>query len=305
MNELDFLACIVCKKQLEKNQRNLRCSNCGANYYLVDGIPIIAREEFSRDVFLSQVKWDEFYNGFSDQEIVDGFMERKQEIEMNLMPLFERFWDIKEGKTYLEIGCGPSYVGAYLAGRGLKFVGVDMSLQGLKIASKVFSHAGINEKVFVLGELSNIPLLSNRFDFVYGGGVIEHVKNPQPILDEIYRVLKTGGNAINTVPCLSFAYLYRQLSGNIPDLPVFEQLAEFFHMKLLGGRHMEFGYEKSFLISKLFSRFRHAGFRDIQIGAYETYLPISKVKNQSLKQLIRRITKYRICWPMVYVSAIK
>ena len=38
-----------------------------------------------------------------------------------------------------------------------------------------------------------LPFADNSFDLIYSWAVLEHVEHPQPLFDELYRVLKPGG----------------------------------------------------------------------------------------------------------------
>lgn len=48
-----------------------------------------------------------------------------------------------------------------------------------------------------------IDLFSENFDLVYCGEIIEHLTDPDHLLDEVYRVLKCGGLLIITTPNLA------------------------------------------------------------------------------------------------------
>ena len=62
-----------------------------------------------------------------------------------------------------------------------------------------------------------IPFADNSFDFVYTMGTIEHVKEYEIVVQEIQRVLKTGGKAIIGVPHKWDIFL-RPLLVNVLDL---------------------------------------------------------------------------------------
>lgn len=52
----------------------------------------------------------------------------------------------------------------------------------------------------VVGSVENIPLENNNADSIISTQVLEHVKNPQKAVSEFYRVLKSGGHCLVTVP---------------------------------------------------------------------------------------------------------
>lgn len=53
------------------------------------------------------------------------------------------------------------------------------------------------------GSVENIPMEKLSVDSVLSTQVLEHVKNPQKAVEEFYRVLKSGGYCLVTVPQLS------------------------------------------------------------------------------------------------------
>lgn len=52
----------------------------------------------------------------------------------------------------------------------------------------------------IIGSVENIPLESGSIDSIISTQVLEHVKNPQKAVSEFYRVLKSGGHCLVTVP---------------------------------------------------------------------------------------------------------
>ena len=48
-----------------------------------------------------------------------------------------------------------------------------------------------------------LPFVEESIDVAFSGGVLEHVKEPKKIVDEVYRVLKYGGEIYVEVPMLA------------------------------------------------------------------------------------------------------
>jgi len=271
----------------------------------VDGgvYPITTRD-------LSVDKWEKHYSSMTDSDLVREKSNYERCIEREILPHLRRSLKLKsshdlENKTYLEIGCGPAFLACYLAKYGVYCLGVDVSMKGLKLASKLFRMSSV-EGNFICADILHLPLAPNACDLIYGGGVIEHARGIQQAINELCRVLKPRGVAFNTVPYLSLGSItYRQIHGNIPDIPLVGSLMELFHLQLLKGKHMRFGYEKSFTASTLKRLFRLAGFRHVRLGLFDTYLPLMYIKNPRIKGVIRRIAKLRPFWPMIYVLSIK
>lgn len=55
-------------------------------------------------------------------------------------------------------------------------------------------------KVTVWGDLAALPVASRRVDLVVNTQVLEHVRSPQKVLAEFFRVLKPGGKLFLTAP---------------------------------------------------------------------------------------------------------
>jgi ubiquinone/menaquinone biosynthesis C-methylase UbiE len=256
-------------------------------------------------------KWDAYYRRIKEtpNEFRKMRESYKQHLENDILPYLRKFWKIDYNqacnKTYLEIGCGPTFLGNRLAKMGMNVIGLDFSLEALNMASKLFDEASL-DATFICCDMSRTPIPSNTCDFIYGGGVLEHVKDTFSVVKELYRVTKLGGQVFNTVPYLSLASLtYRQLWGNAPDLPLLGHLSETIHKRLIGGKHMIYGYEKSFFGSKLKFLFLQAGFRKVEIGLFDLHLELTFIKSRTLKNFIRQLSKIRLFWHMVYINVIK
>jgi SAM-dependent methyltransferase len=103
----------------------------------------------------------------------------------------------------LDVGCGN---GQFLAelddklGKRTQMYGVDYSEYKLKSAQAYpyeFRHCNLEV---------GIPYEDATFDIVYSGEVIEHIYNPDFMLEECYRVLKPGGLIVVSTPNLQAWY---------------------------------------------------------------------------------------------------
>ena len=151
--------------------------------------------------------------------------------------------------------------------------------------------------------------LRKALSHIYTGGVLEHFRNTQKAVNEIYRCLIHGGFTTNTVPYLSFSAFYRWLRwGNIPDIYLLRNLLEFIEIRLFKGKRMRFGYEKSFSEKKIRDIFKKAGFKEVEIGLFKTYYTLDWI-NSNFEFLRNTISKFvnasRLFWPMIYISALK
>lgn len=77
--------------------------------------------------------------------------------------------------------------------------GIDISENAKRIATEYMIKTGIKFK-YVIGDVQNLPYPQNTFDTVIPLGVIEHFLNPDKVMNEMYRVLKTNGHLILMTP---------------------------------------------------------------------------------------------------------
>lgn len=126
-----------------------------------------------------------------------------------------------------------------------------------------------------------IPFDVGMFDVVVFGEVIEHVPDPDFVLDEIWRTLKPGGRLIVTTPNLaSWANRILLLLG---IQPLFTETSSRTKMgrkfKVLGQGAAVEGHLKIFTLAALVELVSSCGFTIIEIGGVPFFFPfpLSKV----------------------------
>ena len=105
---------------------------------------------------------------------------------------FDRFVSNYKNLKVLDVGCGGGYACEFLAKRGAAVSGADILNESLLQARE---HAAENnlEIDYRLCTQKRLPFEDNTMDCVICFDVLEHVKNKNITLSEIYRVLKPGG----------------------------------------------------------------------------------------------------------------
>lgn len=99
----------------------------------------------------------------------------------------------------LEVGAGSSSDSITLAKLGAKCYALDFSPEALRVCQKAAKKQGV--KIFTINaDCQKIPYKNNFFNVVFSAGLIEHFKNPIPILKEQLRVLDKKGYLIVDVP---------------------------------------------------------------------------------------------------------
>lgn len=114
----------------------------------------------------------------------------------SLEPYIADFADFQSfrGKSVLEIGVG-------LGADHQQFAEANARLQGCDLTERAVEHTRERLKLFNLSselrvaDAENLPYENDSFDLVYSWGVIHHSPDTQRVVNEIYRVLKPGGEA--------------------------------------------------------------------------------------------------------------
>jgi SAM-dependent methyltransferase len=99
------------------------------------------------------------------------------------------------GKRILEVGCGVGLDLARFVEAGAIANGVDLAPVAIELARQHFAQRGLVAELQVMnGEALEFD--NDSFDMVYAHGVLQYTADAQKMVDEIYRVLRPGGEAI-------------------------------------------------------------------------------------------------------------
>jgi SAM-dependent methyltransferase len=186
-----------------------------------------------------------------------------------IVPIAEA-WQVAGGHRILEVGSGLGT--RCLLGRAAwdaEFTGVEPcanTYRGLREAIREFQHSNPHlpySHLDCAGE--DLPLDSDRFDFAWSFEVMEHVRVPERVVQEMYRVLRPGGKVfISTCNYRSFFEgHYRTLW-----LPFLNRRTGAWWARLL-GRNPENLDEINFLTrSRLLRAMKRAGFKSIRLSPH-------------------------------------
>jgi ubiquinone/menaquinone biosynthesis C-methylase UbiE len=102
---------------------------------------------------------------------------------------------LRSGMKLLDCGCGPGTITlgfAKIIAPGT-VTGIDAGSSQISIARENALKQAISNADFQEGNVYNLPFEDNSFDAAFSHAVLEHLQEPVKALQELLRVLKSGG----------------------------------------------------------------------------------------------------------------
>lgn len=190
----------------EVRQGSLRCSACGEEFAVRDGIVELLHDP--PDYIVAEAAGLE---RFAEQMRLEGW---DREMVRRLPDIEQGYWYVQArsmhqllstipfqpGQSILDVGSNTCWATNRFAQAGLKSIALDIStaeLQGLRTAEYFI---GDGEVFFerVVGSMDAIPLASSSLDYVYCCEVLHHndTASLRRTFSEIFRVLRPGGRLL-------------------------------------------------------------------------------------------------------------
>jgi ubiquinone/menaquinone biosynthesis C-methylase UbiE len=121
-----------------------------------------------------------------------------------------RRFDVSPAWRVVELGCGDG-VDFFLLrkkilelsrGASVRFIGAEGNPDALRMCRLKKAYYGASDSDFVWCDLSqtSLPFGNREFDFVYCSEVLEHLRRPETLLEEVKRILKPQGYFLMTTP---------------------------------------------------------------------------------------------------------
>lgn len=97
-----------------------------------------------------------------------------------------------KGKRVLEVGCGSGAHARLMAEEGCQYVGIDLTERATSLTRQRLRYLGLGGAVGQV-DAECLCFRDECFDFVWSWGVIHHSAETEKIIEEIWRVVKFGG----------------------------------------------------------------------------------------------------------------
>lgn len=120
----------------------------------------------------------------------------------------------------LEVGIGTGWLMAALAERGYRCTGLEVNPWSCEHALKTLRERGIEADI-VEGNIESAQFPENTFEVVFAETVLEHVRDYQAALHNIWRSMKAGG-----VLHISTTNKFSMKSGEYPRVPLYGWLPQ-------------------------------------------------------------------------------
>lgn len=143
----------------------------------------------------AQAQWNANPCGAIPTDAYDrGFFERVEQERYRQQYWQKDFFDFQSFRDdkVLEIGVGLGTDLKQFARSGADCFGVDITEKHLALARRNFEIDGFDVKL-QRADATKLPFPDNFFDCVYSFGVIHHIPDARLVVNEVYRVLKSGG----------------------------------------------------------------------------------------------------------------
>lgn len=151
---------------------------------------------------------------------------------------------IPKNSKICDLGCGQGKFLYTIHNKIKEGVGVDWNVKSHEENNLIFIKSNLEKKV---------RLESNKFDVVMVLAVLEHLNNPQNLLNDAFRILKKDGRIIITTPS--------KLSK-----PILEFLS--FNLGLIGRKYIK-EHKNYFSKEELVDILTSVGFTDIKVSSFE------------------------------------
>ena len=133
---------------------------------------------------------------FPERTTPDAYAQWEYEEAPYQMGLMEAAGVSLTGQRVLDVGCGLGGKSAAFAERGMRVVGVDLSVENARAGARFAKKRRLEGVDFVAADAVRLPVPSGSFDVVVSTDTFEHLPEPEASLSEMCRALRKGGSLV-------------------------------------------------------------------------------------------------------------
>ena len=146
-------------------------------------ISVVAHRDRVAQVYFGMIKWGD--SGEILRQRIDWMVDQAR------------------GPRILDVGCSEGVLEILLARKGFNVTGVDINAEALAFAQDLLAQEPeeVRARVrFLHGDLAQARLLDDRFDTLVMGELLEHLEDPQTLLNRSLDLIRPDGRVIITTP---------------------------------------------------------------------------------------------------------
>jgi ubiquinone/menaquinone biosynthesis C-methylase UbiE/uncharacterized protein YbaR (Trm112 family) len=190
-----ILRCPSCGRSVAQSADQLRCVS-GHEFPIVGGVPVLLPGEEAPDVAAQHLNQREFYD-----QVFHG--EGAYKIELWQRAYVNRLRHLWEGtaEPFLDVGAGDAYTVIEAGRDGVRAVGCDLSLEGMRRGRRLAEAQGVSDTcAFVVCLAEKLPFRDSVFASAASVHVLEHLTDDRGALDELARVTRPAARVFIGVP---------------------------------------------------------------------------------------------------------
>lgn len=216
------------------------------------------------------------------------------------------FVHIGKGDAVLDAACGRGELVVHSAQKGARVVGVDFSVDALRLTRRLVSYLPPNKKKrvkLIRSDITTLPVGDSTFDAAYFLDIIEHLTQAEGriAVREMHRVLKRNGTLIAHTDNWWFIRIFRYILHAI--------------VRLLGGMHViddqsieETGHVTFYTGRGLVRLCQNQGFRDVRlvlpvIENMKQFSVYFRTKYPGMDAYFLRVSQYLSKTPLYYFAS--
>jgi len=146
------------------------------------------------------------------------------------------------GRRVLDVGCSQGIVTILLAREGFHVTGIDVQPEAIEHARQALSAEppAVQESArFAVGDALDPDLQMEPFDTILAGEILEHLTQPERLVERSWHLLREGGRLIVTVPFGLHPHADHKRTYYIAD--IIETLSPYFKVSTLNLIHVSAG----------------------------------------------------------------
>lgn len=147
---------------------------------------------------------------------------------------------VGDSKRVVDFGCASGYFARLLRNKGCQVVGVEISEKAAKLAERYCEQVVVADLDFV--SIAHI-LSEQTFDVAVFGDVLEHLRNPWRVLEEVHKILQPEGYVVASIPNIAHGAI---------RLALLQGKFDYADVGILDNTHLRFFTRKT--VEELFDR---------------------------------------------------